>query len=175
MTANYEQQANDFLEKTGAKIDIQFSNYGKHFDDDKENRDIYNVTITRGNRKFSFKFGNSLNDSGFYFTVGRKHYDLDRKYLESKNLVFVCKQIDCSFTPTCKADIIHKPVKPNNYDILCCLTKYDPGSFDNFCSEFGYDTDSKKAEKTYNAVLDEYKNVCALFTDDEINELSEIQ
>ena len=60
----YEKQANDFLEKTGAKIDIQFSNYGKHFDDDKENRDIYNITISRGNRRFSFKFGNSLNDSG---------------------------------------------------------------------------------------------------------------
>jgi hypothetical protein len=67
------------------------------------------------------------------------------------------------------------PVEPNNYDILCCLTKYDPGSFENFCSEFGYDTDSKKADKTYLAVVNEWANVCALFNDDEINELSEIQ
>ena len=71
--------------------------------------------------------------------------------------------------------ILEKRTKPSSYDILACLTTYDPDTFENFCSEFDYDTDSKKAEKTYNAVLDEWKNIQALFTDKEIEQLAEIQ
>ena len=64
---------------------------------------------------------------------------------------------------------------PNAYDILACLTKYDVGSFEDFCSEFGYDTDSRTAEKTYKTVLKEYKMVAELWNDAEIKKLSEIQ
>lgn len=175
MTTDYEKQANNFLSKVNASIEITFKKFDYHFSDDKEKRDIYEITIKRGNRKFTFDFGNSLNDSGFYFTVGRKRYELDRKYLDSKNLFFICRQINYGFTPTCKADVIHKPTKPTNYDILACLIKYDPGTFENFCSEFGYDTDSRNAERTYKAVVNEWQNICALFTDAEIEELAEIQ
>ena len=31
------------------------------------------------------------------------------------------------------------------YDLLACITKSDPGNFRDFCSDFGYDTDSRKA------------------------------
>jgi hypothetical protein len=54
------------------------------------------------------------------------------------------------------------------------MTTYNPGTFEDFCSEHGYDTDSKKAECTYNAVKDEYMNLCILFTDEEMEMLSEI-
>ncbi len=130
---NYKKQALDFLEKTGTTLKIEFKRNGKHFDDDKDNRDIYSVTLSRGPRKFTFDFGQSINNSG-------------------KNRV-----------------------KPTAYDILTCLTKYDPGTFENFCSEFGYDTDSRKAEKTYKAVVNEYQNIAMLFTDEELEELQEIQ
>jgi len=175
MSTNYEQQANDFLTKTGTKVDISFSHAGKHFDDDQEVRDIYKITIARGNRKFFFNFGNSLNKSGFYYTKGKQKINIDRKYLEEKNLVSIIKRTDCDFLNNGKSDVIHKPVEPSNYDILACLTKSDPGSFENFCSEFGYNPDSVKANKIYSAVISEWMNVCALFTDTEINELSEIQ
>jgi hypothetical protein len=59
-------------------------------------------------------------------------------------------------------------VEPKLYDILTCLTKYNPGTFENFCSEFGYDEDSKSAEKTYNAVKEAYINMCRLFSDEEL-------
>ena len=29
---------------------------------------------------------------------------------------------------------------PTEYDVLACLTKYDPGNYEDFCSEFGYET-----------------------------------
>lgn len=173
----YEVQANEFLAKTGATIEIVFLKEGKHFEDDKENRDIYNVTIKRGNRSFSFNFGNSINNSGFYVQIGRTKYPIDRKYLSAKDkskLTFHIKMsINNSYMPN--RDILHYPVAPTNYSILSCLQKYDVGTFENFCSEFGYDTDSRKAEKTYKAVCEEYKNLCTLFTDAEIEEMQEIQ
>ena len=64
---------------------------------------------------------------------------------------------------------------PTAYDVLACLTKYDPGTLEDFCDEFGYDLDSKKAERVYNAVKDEYNNLCMLFSDEELAELTEIQ
>ena len=63
---------------------------------------------------------------------------------------------------------------PTMYDVLACITKYDPYSFENFCSEFGYDTDSRTAEKTYKAVCREWKGVERLFSDI-LEELQEIQ
>lgn len=177
-TTDYNQQAIDFLQSTNATIEIAFSRNGKHFDDAKESRDIYDVTITRGNRTYSFKFGNSLNDSGFYYTKGRQKIDLDRKYLNNeqyKNLgSYIRNKIDWSFLNNGKSDVIHYPVAPNEYSILCCLQKSDVGTFEDFCSEFGYDEDSKKAEKTHKAVCKEYDNVCKLFTDAEIEMLQEI-
>ena len=73
-----------------------------------------------------------------------------------------------------QSDVIHYPVAPTAYDVLSCLTKSDPCTFEDFCSTYGYDEDSRKAEKIYNAVLDEWRNVCALFTDEEIEQLQEI-
>lgn len=41
---DYINQAIEFLNKTNCKLTIEFSHNGKHFEDDKSNRDIYNVT-----------------------------------------------------------------------------------------------------------------------------------
>lgn len=31
-------------------------------------------------------------------------------------------------------------ITPTCYDILACLTRYDPGEYEDFCCEFGYET-----------------------------------
>lgn len=63
---------------------------------------------------------------------------------------------------------------PKLYDVLSCLTKYDPEGFDNFCSEFGYDQDSRTVERVYKAVCKEWKAVNRLFNDclDELQEIN---
>ena len=63
---------------------------------------------------------------------------------------------------------------PTAYDLLSCLTKYDPETFENFCSEYGYDTDSRKAEKIFKAVTKEFIGVNRVFGD-VLEELAEIQ
>lgn len=68
-----------------------------------------------------------------------------------------------------------RKVKPSAYDVLACLTKYDPGTFENFCADYGYDTDSRKAEKVYFAVQNEYAALRRIFTPEQLGQLQEIQ
>jgi len=174
--STYEQQALDFLAKTNTTFSAEFVKHGKHFDNDKGTRDIYSITLSRGSRKFTFDFGQSINKSGFYYTRGVNSIPLDYKWIKypKHKLKYLIKQeIDYSFISN--LDKVHYPEAPNAYSVLACLTKYDPGTFEDFCSEFGYDTDSKKAEKTYNSVVNEWNNIKALFNDAEIEELQEIQ
>lgn len=80
-----------------------------------------------------------------------------------------------SYTFTFGQSIHSGAEEPSLYDVLACLTKYDVGTFEDFCSEFGYNTDSRNAEKTYKAVCKEYDAVCRLFPEEWVrNELVEI-
>lgn len=64
---------------------------------------------------------------------------------------------------------------PNEYDVIACLEWFTPESFEDFCSEFGYDTDSRQAEKTWKACLVMTRNLHKLFTADQIELLSQIR
>ena len=63
---------------------------------------------------------------------------------------------------------------PKPYDVLAAIQKYDPGTFENFCGDFGYDNDSRTAEKTYMLVVKEWEKVCNFFTPEELEELQEV-
>lgn len=65
--------------------------------------------------------------------------------------------------------------EPTLYDVLTCLTKHNPDTFEVFCANYGYDNESRTAKKTYKAVLKEWKNLNRLFTTDELNLLTNIQ
>jgi hypothetical protein len=64
--------------------------------------------------------------------------------------------------------------EPSKYDVLACLTKYEPETFKDFCNEYGYNEDSRTAEKTYKAVCKEYENVMQLWTEEERRFLNNI-
>lgn len=170
--SKYDEAGELFLKETGAEIKVEFKKHGYYFDSDKETRDIYSVTIKRNNREYSFDFGQSIANSGFYFMTGKRKHHIPRELLNSKDILSIAKRICYDFNP--KIDKIHKPISPNAYTILSCITKYDPGDFEEFCSEYGYSTDSISANKTYNAVLDEWINMQRLFTNDELMAMSEI-
>jgi len=63
---------------------------------------------------------------------------------------------------------------PTDYTILSCVEKHDPGTFDDFCAEYGYDNDSIKARETYFAVQKQWSGIRGLFNNDELAELQEI-
>ena len=64
---------------------------------------------------------------------------------------------------------------PTAYAVLSCVEKVDVGTFEDFCFEFGYDTDSITAKNTYEAVRDEYLNLARLFNNAELEQMAEIQ
>lgn len=65
-------------------------------------------------------------------------------------------------------------VRPTKYDVLACLTKYDPGSFEDFCNEFGYDEYNRNSMSTYRAVLREWEKMEEAFTEEQLEELRKI-
>lgn len=167
----YEQIAEQFLKDTQTEMKAEFLKYDFHFEKDIAKRDIYKITFKRGNRVWSFNFGQSLMNSTRYqdritkdiiFSDGSFAGKTKKIYPESFNgfVKDYCKKIEGS--------------APTAYDVLAGLTKYDVGSFENFCSDFGYDEDSRTAEKIYKAVCDEWLNVQRMWTDKEIEALREI-
>lgn len=65
-------------------------------------------------------------------------------------------------------------LKTKEYDVLACLTKYDPGTHEDFCADFGYDTDSIRGLKTYLAVQKEYYDLRRIFTPEQLEAMQEI-
>lgn len=182
---DYEKQANEFLKKTGVSFKCEFSKYDTHFVGDTDKRDIYKVTLTRGERSFSFDFGQSLNNSGLKFmnkNTGRVYCviptddyfaSLDKgKFTHKSRMRLAAKKLIPFQAASC--DKFEKPVAPTAYDILACLQDYNPGTLEDFCDDFGYNLDSKTVEKTYKAAVDEYRNVCAVWNEREVDDLREI-
>jgi hypothetical protein len=130
MRNEYDVQVEKFLKDTNTTFKVKYFDYGPYFNNDKESREIYKITLRnpRGG-SYTFKFGQSIANQG---------------------------------------------QEPTPYSVLACLQKYDVGSFEDFCKEFGYVEDSRKAEKIYKGVLKEYNAVNRLFTEDEIKVLAEI-
>lgn len=124
----YQKQALIFQIKYKVGFKTEWLKYGKHFEDDKQPRHIFKVTLSRNGKRFSFNFGQSIADDA-------KHPDL--------------------------------------YSVLACLTKYDVGTFEDFCNDFGYEMYNESSMKIYKAVCKEFSNVEKLFGDclDELQEI----
>lgn len=170
---DYNAQALDFLKATNTEMTVEFIENGKHFEDDKHNRDIYKVTFKRGNRKFSIRFGQSLiNSTKIVDTVMGNEYTTDGRSLKGNTRITDMERYRSALGRQLQ-DV--KGTSPTAYDVLTCLEKYGYEDFEDFYANLGYDTDSRKAEKIYKAVQKEYDNVCKLWSDEEIEQLREIQ
>jgi hypothetical protein len=60
---NYEKQVQDFLTKTGTKLTITFDAFKKHFPEDEQPRNVYNVKLERNGQTYTCKFGDSINNT----------------------------------------------------------------------------------------------------------------
>lgn len=103
------------------------------------------------------------------------HFEDDKKNSVYR-WVFKCRlqRNGKSFTVNFGQSLQKGGESPSLYDVLSCLQKYDVGTFQDFCGEFGYDDDSRTAERIYKAVCKEFAGVERLFSD-VIEELQEIQ
>jgi hypothetical protein len=135
----YDLQAEKFLDDTGTILTSYYTGTRPYFDGDKEPRDVYSVTLTRGKKSYTFSFGDSIANSKKI------------RYGEAYR------------------------TKLKAYDVLTCLTKYEPAdNIDDFMADYGYEKASV-AIKVYNAVKAEYKGLTELYNDDEMALLADIQ
>lgn len=65
--------------------------------------------------------------------------------------------------------------KPSAYDVLSCLTKYDHGTFGDFCDDFGLDKLDASSKKIYRGCKKEYNGLNRLFTEKQMELLRDIQ
>ncbi len=148
MKSEYELQAEKFLADCGITFEAKFLFHGPYWTDEKETRDVYSLILKRSGKIFETRFGNSIAHSG-------------GDYRKKVGGVWRFGR--------------YPRRAPHAYDLLTCLTKYHPGTFEDFCSEYGLDADSRKAFDTYQNVLKEWGEVSRFFTSDEIEKLGEIQ
>lgn len=63
---------------------------------------------------------------------------------------------------------------PSTEELMQYVTKYDPGTFYEFCDLQGYNTDSRADKRNYDEHTRQYRNVVKYFTPEQIKELREL-
>jgi hypothetical protein len=182
-TSTYEKHANELLESFGVEFRaVLIGDDCPEFCEDAQNdRDMdklnvfprrthihgkhYRCTFSaKGRGHFTVDFWNSYHDAesnAFHHGKGE---------IQNRDNVYWDKHRGTKFP-----GLIRKPLQvPTPYDVLACITKNDPGTFADFCSEFGYDEDSRRAETIYNAVVKEWRKVEKFFTAEEREKLQEV-
>jgi hypothetical protein len=61
--------------------------------------------------------------------------------------------------------------EPNEYAALSCLEWYVANTFEEFCSDCGYSTDSRAAERVFKAVRRQYKGLYRVFPNEADREI----
>ena len=169
--SEYLEQAKSFLNKANAKCEIVYGGISRNeIWKEKEKRNWYDVTIATPRGKMTFTFWDSIHNTEISTTTFEEYAKKKLKYNRVEDMSYGEKVKAKNDLTRLKAKAV-----PNEYDILACLQKYDVGTFEDFCSEFGYDEDSRTAERTYIAVIKEYKDLTRIFTEEQMEELSEIQ
>lgn len=176
--SEYLQQAEKFLKDTNTTLEVKESekqtipqweseglNANKHIQ--------YTCTLKNAHHSYTFDFWGSIAD-----------YEKVQQYKERnsisselrKEIAKVGKRADMqSMTNEQIKSALLSIVKPNAYDILASMYPMYEADFEDWCTSFGYDTDSMKAYKTYQACLEQDHNLRKLFDRAELEQLAEIQ
>lgn len=154
---NYNERAARFCEATKAGVYAEFSHHGLMPWDEEtgHTRDVYRVRIEREGRKpYTTLFGQS---------VVKSQYPSEEAY---RRVVGRRAANKAPYAPHTKREA------PTAYDVLATLVTYDPGSYADFCAEFGY-AGGETSLKVWASVREEYAAVQSLFGDvlDELREL----
>ena len=171
MTPTYEDQAKAFAENYNLTMTTVYKGHYPRWSEAAVSQ--WFITLSRPGRKpWRFDFTQSINKSWEYRKDGTSkiHKGLPRDFGTRYQL------LDPQLTEIEFKDykIYKAKIPPTLYDVLSCITKYDPGTFNEFCSEFGYNNDSMKDYAIYQEVCKEWESVYKLFSDclDELCEIS---
>ena len=169
---NYIKQAEQFLKDTNTTMEIIYN--GMYFPRwDNELHCAYKIKLQNEKGKYNFTFFDSLHNTEI------KKMSLS-EYLKKYKRINNINDISYNEQQKYNKELtkLKKESQPTCYDVLACLEKYDVGTLDDFMLEFGYECKTAKdisnVLETYSAVCEEYKNLCMLFDDEEMEQLREI-
>jgi hypothetical protein len=179
----YEQQALDFLIKTGTNLDVEFRYTGPvDWDTDGYHHDHYRVTLKRNGREFGFDFTDSRKNSLFRRIASIPGIPDDKTL---KELHKMDKATWRAFTE--RTHFGGRPpdfnkkwrnYQPTAYDVLAGLDAYECGSFDDFCAEFGYNelpmSEYPRVMGIYAEVQRQSQELHRMFSEEELDMLREI-
>lgn len=170
----YERQAKDFLASCNTIMEINFVCTETGLDWDKGvKHDKYHYIITTPKGTMSGDFWDSA------FNTELRNMTLEQYFRKKYNR----SAKDSTYSEQNKAkrelDFLKANAKPTEYSILACLEKYPvDGSIDDFMHEYGYEIRSTRdftnLLNTYNAVIQEYNDLCRIFTSEQMERLREI-
>lgn len=165
----YQKQAIEFLKEANATLNIRFVGLSTNKNwEEKERRNLYEITLTTPKGSMIFDFWDSIYNTEIS-TMDIEEYAKKRFHCEYKYLTF-----DDSLICRVEFSENKKLARPSEYDILSCLSKYDPGTFEDFCAEYGYCADSIRALNIYRDVQKEYSQLVRIFTPEQMEMLAEI-
>lgn len=132
----------DGLKKLMEEVEVYYRWDGvrKHFPDDNAVRQCLEIKVKRGSAEILFPFGMSIRETEI-LTVREKYKERE----------------------AVKAGML--------YSLLCCMRSegYRPGSFQEFCGEMGYDTDSRKAVAMWEACHEQAAKLARIFREADLN------
>lgn len=170
MTTEYEDQAKAFAENYNVTMTTVYKGHYPRWSEAAVSQ--WFITLSRpGREPWRFDFSSSINDSWKYREDGSLRFKSGLPWgFGTRYQLLEIGRDSIHFKDYW---IAQAKVPPTLYDVLSCITKYDPGTFNEFCSEFGYNNDSLKDFATYQDVCKEYENVYRLFSDclDELQEI----
>ena len=120
---------------------------------------------TKQAESFAKKWNVSLEISGNEFKVNKNWGETDKR----RCYHCILKRGEKSYKFDFWASFTNPYKEPDMYDVLACMTKQEPGSYKEFCSELGYDSyeDASRAVPTWKACANEYRHVRELFGNSE--------
>ena len=164
-----EKEVEKILQELGVKCDIRFiclSN-NPNWGEDKL-RPLYRITLTTKKGIYSYFYWGSIRE-GNLRQMSEEMYARKKYKCEYSDLSYEEKHtVKLEFTKELK-NLVVTP-----YAVVADLQKYDIGTFEDFCLEFGYDVDSRRALQCYLDVQAQYSELCKIFSEDELERLREI-
>lgn len=164
----YIEQAQNFLKRADATMEIKFIGRSINRNWDDNVRNFYNFTIQTPRGEMHGDFWDSIYDTEISSMTkedyAKRRFKCEYQYLTGNDQLTVRRELAWK----------QQQAVPTEYDILACLTKDDPGTFSDFCFEYGYSDDSIKARNIYFAVQKEWSDLRRIFTKKQLEELAEI-
>lgn len=177
----YDKQAADFLKKTGTTFSIERADPQTAPDWAKgEKHGIqYRATLANARGSYTLDFWDSIHNAEKFHALETLRDavfgPLTAEVYRAQDLLKeeFGKKIG-AMTARRDFDKLADQLKPSAYSVLACLDQLYADTFEEFCDEFGYDTDSRTAERTYSAMQEQDRRLRRLFTTEELEALQEI-